>query len=110
MTIEERIDMYQHKKLFIDGISKVFEIEALQSNVKKIEYEVYSKQFNEDTFYTEFIVITLGSGTKSMRTVSGTSVNGIFREIGRLIDGGYYDELKYYKSVVESSTKVNLEG
>ena len=38
----------------------------------------------------------------------GVSNNGIFIEIGKLINGGYYEELNYYESVKSSSTKVEL--
>jgi hypothetical protein len=102
--------MYKGKKLFVDHVSKAFEDPTLYSNVTKIEYEVYSK-YNPEfdvTYYTEFIVVTFTSDAKSVRTVSGTSNNGIFIEIGKLINGGYYEELNYYKSVAACSDKVEL--
>ncbi len=108
LTIEERMNMYKGKKLFIDAISKVFEDPTLYSNVIKIEYEVYSKQFNDDTFYTEFVIVTFVSSAKSVRNVSGTSNNGIFAELGELINGGYYEEVHYYESVVACSDKIEL--
>lgn len=111
LTVEERMHMYKGKKLFIDHISEAFADPALYSNVTKVEYEAYSKYNPEfdTTYYTEFVVVTFESGAKSIRTVSGTSNNGIFVEIGKLINGGYYDELDYYNSVVNCSNKVNLE-
>lgn len=110
LTIEERMHMYKGKKLFVDNISKVFEIKELNSNVTKVEYEVYTKYVPEvdAAYYAEFIVVTFTSDAKSVRAVSGTSNNGIFVEIGKLINGGYYEELNYYESVKSSSTKVEL--
>ena len=59
LTVEERMHMYRGKKLFIDHISKVFEDEYLQSNVARVDYEVYSKVIDpETTYYTEFVVVT----------------------------------------------------
>lgn len=109
LTLEERMHMYHGKKLFIDHISKVFEDKYLQSNVARVDYEVYSKVVDpETTYYTEFVVVTFTGGGKSVRVISGNSNNANFREIGKLIDGGYYDELEFYKRVKESSDVVNL--
>lgn len=110
LTIEERMYMYKGKKLFVDHVSKAFEDPTLYSNVTKVEYEVYTKYVPEvdAAYYAEFIVVTFTSDAKSVRTVSGTSNNGIFVEIGKLINGGYYEELDYYESVVACSDKVEL--
>jgi hypothetical protein len=110
LTLEQRMHMYQGKKLFIDEVSKVFEIELLNSNVKKVEYEVYSQksQISDTVYYTEFVVITFTSGAKSVRNITGNSNNATFREIGKLIDGGYYDEVEYYERVKENSTFVEV--
>ena len=110
LTLEQRMHMYKGKKLFIDSISKVFEIEFLNSNVKKVEYEVYSQtsQISDTVFYAEFVVVTFTSGAISVRNISGNSNNANFREIGKLIDGGYYDEIEYYKKVKENSTFVEV--
>jgi hypothetical protein len=111
LTFGERIKMYKGKKLFVETVSKAFEEPTLYSNVKKVEYEVYSRYNPEfdTTYYAEFIVVTFTSDAKSVRTVTGTSNNGIFVEIGKLINGGYYEELDYYNKVVSCSDKLNLE-
>lgn len=111
MTIEERIKMYKGKKAFIDNISRAFELS--NTTVNKVEYVVltnYSDLFKMDV-YCEFIVVTFVGGAKSVRSISGNSDSANFREIGKLIDGGYYDEVNYYESLLdEGCTKVNLEG
>lgn len=110
LTLEQRMHMYKGKKLFIDHISKVFEDEYLMSNVERVDYEVYStlSPDGHDTWYTEFVVVTFTSGAISVRNISGNSNNANFREIGKLIDGGYYDEIEYYKKVKENSTFVEV--
>lgn len=101
MTYEQRIHMYKGKKLFIEGVSKVFQNESLMSNVGSIDYVVLTKVIDEDTTdYREFVIITFTSGAKSIRTITGNSNNTNFREIGNLIDGGYYDEIKYYEDLL----------
>ena len=110
LTMDQRMHMYHGKKLFIDHISKVFEDEYLMSNVEKVDYEVYSKLSPDghNTWYTEFVVVTFVGGAKSVRVISGNSNNANFREVGKLIDGGYYDEVEYYNRVKESSTFVEV--
>jgi hypothetical protein len=111
LTLEQRMHMYKGKKLFVEGISKVFKIKSLNSNVKKVEYEVYSRvsrMDGESIYYSEFIIVTFTSGAISVRNVSGNSNNTIFGEIGKLIDGGYYDEVHYYEKVKESGILVEV--
>ena len=109
LTVEERMHMYRGKKRFIDHISKVFEDEYLMSNVTKVDYEVYSKAAPDgDIWYTEFAVVTFVGGGKSVRTISGNSNNTNFQEIGKLINGGYYDELDYYNKVKSNATFVEV--
>lgn len=110
LNYEDRIKMYKGKKLFTEHISKVFEDATLYSNVKKVEYEVYSKFVDEvTTYYTEFIIVTYESGAFAVRNVSGNSNNAIFKSVGQLIDGGYYDEINFYNSIITSNERVNLE-
>lgn len=110
LTRDQKMQMYRGKKRFIDHISKVFEDESLMSNVERVDYEVYSKLSPDghDTWYTEFAVVTFVGGGKSVRVISGNSNNANFREIAKLIDGGYYDELEFYKRVKESGTFVEV--
>lgn len=111
LTMDQRMHMYGGKKRFIDHISKVFEDEYLMSNVARVDYEVYervSKMDGESHYYTEFAVVTFVGGGISVRNISGNSNNANFREIAKLIDGGYYDEIEYYNRVKESGTFVEV--
>ena len=108
LTMDQRLEMYRGKKFFINNISKVFELDS-KSNVEKVEYEVYSKAAPDGgIWYTEFAVVTFVGGGKSVRVISGNSNNANFREIAKLIDGGYYDELEFYKRAKESGTFVEV--
>jgi thioredoxin-related protein len=78
--------------------------------VTKVVYEVYSNYsaaWNE-THYTEFVVVHFVGGGKSVRTISGNSNNANFIEVGKLINGGYYDELDYYNKVKSNATFVEV--
>ena len=111
MTDQQRIAMYQSKKVFVDNISKAFENLTGRNSVNKVSYEVwtrYNERFNMNVYY-EFIVVEFKGGAESHRNVSGTSHSGVFQEIGKLINGGYYEEKGYYESFAEEGfTKVEL--
>lgn len=110
MTIDEKIKMYKRKKTFIDNISKAFELSG--STVVSVGYEVYRKEINpDDIYFMEYLVVTFVGGTKIVRIANGNSDTANFREIGKLIDGGYYDELAFYETILDNGyIKVNLEG
>ena len=103
MTMEEKIKMYQEKKSFIEGLSKVFEAKPKGSTVEAIAYEVYHKDIvRGDVTYNhivEFVVVHFFGGAKSAKVVSGNSNIANFRVLGTLVDGGDYGELEYYNSV-----------
>ena len=92
MTIVEKIKMFEGKKAFVTGISKAFE--AHKTGIEFIEYEVYQKVVDDCTYFKEYVVVTFNGGGKSVRNVGGNSHTANFREIGKLIDGGYYDEVR----------------
>jgi hypothetical protein len=109
MTNTQRIDMYKRKKTFINNISRAFELS--ESTVMSVGYEVYRKEISpDDTYFMEYLVITFVGGAKIVRIANGNSDAANFREIGKLIDGGYYDEVDFYETILENGyTKVNLE-
>ena len=99
MTIEEKIEMLEDKKLFIDHVSEAFERD-LNSNVAKVVYEAYHKHIRPDTdYFREYVKVIFNGGGMSVRCVNGNSNNANFQEVGKLINGGYYDELVDYHSL-----------
>jgi hypothetical protein len=112
MTITEKIEMYKGKKAFIKNISKAFEATPRISSVTSIDYEVYRKEINEDTtYFVEYIIVNFFGGGKSVRLVNGNSCTANFREIGKLLDGGYYEENRQYESLEDNGfTFVSISG
>lgn len=96
MTLEENIKMYKEKKAFIDAVNKAFQVRPKTHSVESIRYELYK---TSGTYFKEYIVVTFNGGAISVRTVSGNSDTANFREIGKLIDGGYYQEVEYYEAL-----------
>lgn len=112
MTITEKIEMYKGKKAFIKNVSKAFEATPRISSVTSIDYEVYRKEINEDTtYFAEYIIVNFFGGGKSVRLVNGNSCTANFREIGKLLDGGYYEENRQYETLEDNGfTFVSISG
>ena len=112
MTIAEKIEMYKGKKAFIKNVSKAFEATPRVSTVTSIDYEVYEKKINEaTTYFAEYIIVNFSGGGKSVRLVNGNSCTANFREIGKLLDGGYYEENRQYETLEDDGfTFVSISG
>lgn len=112
MTITEKLEMYKGKKAFIKNVSKAFEATPRISSVTSIDYEVYRKEINEDTtYFAEYIIVNFFGGGKSVRLVNGNSCTANFREIGKLLDGGYYEENRQYETLEDNGfTFVSISG
>lgn len=112
MTITEKIEMYKGKKAFIKNISKAFEVTPRISSVTSIDYEVYRKEIDKDiTYFAEYIIVNFFGGGKSVRLVNGNSCTANFREIGKLLDGGYYEENRQYETLEDNGfTLVSISG
>jgi hypothetical protein len=98
MTIEEKMEMYRNKKCFIDGLSRVFKECLNDSTIDKITYEVYYKP-NDPKVFFEWLVVHFVGGGISPRHATGNSNSCNFRQLGKLLDGGYYDEVRTYESL-----------
>ena len=108
MTISQMIQMYKIKKAFIDKLSEALEIST--TTVKSVDYEVYQKELDQDTtYFEELIIVTFVGGAISVSSANGNSDSANFKEIARLIDGGYYDEVRFYENLLnEGYVKVDL--
>lgn len=86
------------KENFVNRLSYAVSGRGNISNIANIRYEVYQSKKNPE-WYQEYVVVTFDSGAISPRTVNGDSHSAIYREIGKLVDGGYYDEVKDYNEL-----------
>jgi hypothetical protein len=103
MTAVKRIEMFKDKKQFIDCINKAFEVKSFGSSVESVAYEVYEKEINKNTtYFAEYLVVTFIGGAKSVRIANGNNNMANFRELGKLIDGGYYTEVDEYEALSEN--------
>ena len=101
MTISEKIEMYKGKKAFITYLNKAFEARPDGSSVTKVAYEVYTKEFNGEPVFQEYLIVTFDGGAKSVRSINGNSNMTNLVELGKLVNGGYYDEVPGYEAMSE---------
>lgn len=106
MTQEEKLKELKGKRDFVAKINDAFAIRPAGSSVASVEYEVYHKKINDVMdYYQEYLVVTFSGGAISVRVANGNSNTANFREIGKLIDGGYYSEVRDYNELEESGFK-----
>lgn len=95
----------ENKKKFVEKVS-----EAIVGNVPSIEKVEYEKYYRMDKGWTqEYIVVYYTGGAIGVRTVNATSCSAIFQEIGKLLCGGYYEELKDREHFIESPEWTRVE-
>lgn len=111
MTIEEKLRMYVRKSNFVSCLADAFKKNPAGHTVADITYEVWTKKTDHGQFFEEFVVVHFVGGAKSYRTVNGNSNSANFRAIGALIDGGNYEEERWYDSLKTSGYElVSLRG
>ena len=103
MTIEEKKEMFRGKKQFIENVNEVFQMEPKCGSVEGVTYEVYFKDYGEGRQeFREWVVVHFDGGGKCPKIVSGNSHTANFRVIGALLNGGQYDEVRFYESQIEN--------
>lgn len=66
----------------------------------------YEKIFLERIGDEEFIVIQFEGGGISVRNATGNSTVANIAELAKLLNGGYYDEVEYYKKQKEQQNEI----
>ena len=90
MEREAREKVLKEKVEFVNKLGDI--IPQFVSHVEKLEYKVF-KHIAHD-WYDEYLVITFVGGARLARICSGDSHLAILQEIGRRIEGGYYEEVQ----------------
>lgn len=91
------LECYAEKEKFIKNISKVI-AEDGRMGVKEVRYEVYNhKEWGEQ----EYLIVVFRGGAISVRNVNINSNLANFMELGQLLRGGYYSEVKDYQEIIE---------
>ena len=93
------------KKMFVDRVACAI-CGQNRIAVEKLTYEVYETKTGSS--YEEFIKVVYKGGAIAVRTVFATSEPYIFKEIAKLIEGGYYDEVRWYTELTQSKDYVKI--
>lgn len=73
-----------------------------------LTYEVFEKVNTTNECIQEYLVVTYRGGSKTYRSCNMNSLAAILREIGKLADGGYYDELDDHKNISTSEEWIQI--
>lgn len=107
ITIDaRRMAELEDKKKFVEDISNVFTHYKRYVTVEKIEYSVFGYAGRIE----EYVVITYIGGGVAVANSEGNSISAIYRAIGNLLRGGYYDEVPNYKSKLANSESILVVG
>lgn len=101
MTFEEKVAMWSEKKRFIEALDGVFQTKPTGSLIEKISYEVYQKEIGDEMRFKEWLILHFEGGAMLATQVTGNSNIANLRAISTYLDGGYYEEVRTYKSLVE---------
>jgi hypothetical protein len=102
MTFEEKLDMWSEKKRFIEAIDNVFQMKPTGFLVKKIKYEVYQKEIDGTLRCIEWLVLHFEGGAVIATQSTGNSSIANLKTIASCLDGGYYDEIRTYRSLLDT--------
>ena len=102
MTFEEKVAMWSEKKRFIDALDSVFQRKPTGSLIEKISYEVYQKEISGAMRFNEWLVLYFEGNAMLATLVNGNSNIANLRAIATYLDGGYYEEVRTYRSLLET--------
>jgi hypothetical protein len=93
--------MWSEKKRFIEALDAVFQKKPAGSLIEKISYEVYQKEIGDTMRFKEWLILHFEGGGMLATQVTGNSNIANLRAISTYLDGGYYEEVRMYKSLSE---------
>ena len=101
---------YYQKYKFISEIGR--SIHKVNSSVEKCEYKLFAKILSdgavEKLVFQEYLVVTFNGGAISCRNIDINSHMANLGEIARLVDGGYYSEIKDYQEFNDTWAHCNF--
>lgn len=78
------------KKDFIESLNYSFMEFESGTSVREIKYYVFENGI-------EYVVLEFKGGAICARNCTGSSQVAVFQEIAKMLNGGYYEEVKYFK-------------
>lgn len=101
MTSEDKLNMFREKKQFIENLGYAFQVRPGCASVEGVEYEVYQKLYIDVLDFREWVIVHYTGGGKAMKIVSGNSNAANFVVIGYMLQGGCYEQVRFYEDQLE---------
>lgn len=95
------------KNILVTSIGRIL-AEFPRNRIVGARYEYWTHKTHQ-SWHRENVVLEFRSGAIEVRNVTGNSVNAVYRSIGQLLDGGYYDEVDDYNEMVASGIWEKLD-
>lgn len=89
---------YIGKKRLVKDLAVVYK-NILYSHIQDIELKKYEKEGGREC---EFILLTWINGAISTANNNANSITATARNVARMLDGGVYENLDFYKEVMKS--------
>ena len=86
------------KKELVKDLAEVYK-KIINFHISDIELKKY---VNEDGGYQEFVLLTWSNGAISTANNNANSLSATARNVARMLDGGVYENLDFYKEVMKS--------
>lgn len=95
------------KKLAVEEITNA--VAKNVTHITKIDYEIWYNPDYENV-YEEYLKITFVGGGWTVRCCTGNSITSCIRALGQIVDGGYYDDVEFYRGLIERCKLLEVEG
>ena len=82
------------KKDFIESLNYSFIEFESRTSVSEIKYYIFENGL-------EYVVLEFNGGAICARNCTGNSQAAVFQEIAKMLNGGYYEEVKYFKECLD---------
>lgn len=89
---------FKGMKELVKDLAEVYK-KILYSHILDIELKRY---VNKDGGYQEFVMLTWTNGAISTASNNANSLTATARNVARMLDGGVYENLDYYRHIMKS--------
>lgn len=89
---------FKGKKELVKDLADVYK-KIPYSDILDIELKKYT---NENGGYQEFVMLTWSNGAISTANNNANSLSATARNVARMLDGGVYDNVDFYKEIMKS--------
>lgn len=101
---KDKVDEFIKKLEMVRGLNS--SVVPYCGGIKEVSYDVFMNE--QYSYFQEFLKVTFKGDAYCVRNCNCNSCSAIIEELGKLIYGGYYDEVEYYNKCTEDENLVKL--